>query len=53
MYDSRNPFKTQAERFPKLANLIGTLDGGRPGDYARNRRTLGYVSHIPSRLSGV
>ncbi|EJD43986.1 hypothetical protein AURDEDRAFT_114492 [Auricularia subglabra TFB-10046 SS5] len=39
MYGSNNPIKSG--QYPKLANLIETLDAGRAGDYARNRRLGG------------
>ncbi|EJD43996.1 hypothetical protein AURDEDRAFT_167047 [Auricularia subglabra TFB-10046 SS5] len=39
MFGSENPIKSR--QYPKLASLIDTLDAGRAGDYARNRRLGG------------
>ncbi|KZV84951.1 hypothetical protein EXIGLDRAFT_841818 [Exidia glandulosa HHB12029] len=43
MYSSsgQNPFKVLAADFPKLGKIITTLDKGKAGEYARERRDFG------------
>ncbi|EJD38410.1 hypothetical protein AURDEDRAFT_116513 [Auricularia subglabra TFB-10046 SS5] len=48
--DGTNPFKTHAQEVPKLAKIIESLEAGRAGDYARNRRKVGPYRWFPDRL---